>query len=112
MKEFGTGRLNNMFRRHFMQRFTCAGTALFTVSQMSHASERKTVTYGIKGFTCITCAVGLETMLKQQKGVLRAAASYAKANVLIEFDPAFITETSLKKYISDMGFRVDVERAK
>lgn len=101
-----------MFRRHFMQRITCAGTALFAACQASQAIEKKTVTYNIKGFTCITCAVGLETMLKRQKGVLRAAASYPKANVVIEFDPAVLTEKSLKEYIGEMGFGVELTGAK
>lgn len=101
-----------MFRRHFMQRITCAGTALFAACQVGQASDKKTVTYEIKGFTCITCAVGLETMLKQQKGVLGAVASYPKANVVIDFDPALVTETSLKEYISEMGFVVEAIGAK
>ena len=98
-----------MFRRHFMQRITWASAGAFAGAQTLRATEKKTVTYHIKGFSCITCAVGLETMLRQHKGILRAEASYPKANVLIEFDPAVVTEKSLQKCIGEMGFAVTEE---
>lgn len=101
-----------MFRRHFMQRITCAGTALFATRNVSQAGERKTVTYKVKGFTCIACAVGLETMLKQEKGVFRADASYPKATVIVEFDPAVVSEKCLKEYIGGMGFGIEAGDAK
>lgn len=95
-----------------MQRITCAGTAALAAAQVSRGAQRKTVTYRISGFTCITCAVGLETLLNQQKGILRVEASYPKANVMIDFDPTEISEKSLKGYISQMGFGVEVIGAK
>jgi len=98
-----------MFRRHFMQRITLAGAGAFAGAQTVRATENKTVTYRIKGFSCITCAVGLETMLRQHEGILRAEASYPKANVLIEFDPAVVTEKSLQQYIEEIGFTATEE---
>jgi Cu+-exporting ATPase len=102
-------RKNNMFRRRFLQSMTWAGANVFPAIRTVRASESRIVSYRIKGFTCIACAVGLETMLRQQKGVSRAEASYPKANVLIEFDAAVVTDKSLKEYIAEMGFRVEEE---
>ena len=93
-----------MFRRQFMQRMTLAGAAATAAAEVV---QYKTITYRIKGFTCIACAVGLETMLRQQKGVIRAEASYPKANALIEFDPSIVTDKALRQYISEMGFRIE-----
>lgn len=98
-----------MFRRHFMQRISWASAGAFAGAQTIRATEKKTVTYGIKGFSCITCAVGLETILRQHTGVLRAQASYPKAKVLIEFDPSLVAEESLQQYIGEMGFKVTGE---
>jgi hypothetical protein len=53
-----------MFRRKFMQRVACAVAAAGPAA----ARETKSVTYRIEGFTCVTCAVGLDTMLRDQKG--------------------------------------------
>ena len=101
-----------MFRRQFMHRITWASASALAGVQATEASERKTVIFRIKGFTCITCAVGLETMLRQQQGVVRAEASYPKANAVIEFNPAIVTDVSLKAYIAEMGFGIEHDRVR
>jgi copper chaperone CopZ len=98
-----------MFRRHFMQRITSAGAGALAGAQTVLATERKTVTYQIRGFSCITCAVGLETMLRRRKGILQVDASYPKASVSIEFDPKLVTERLLQQYIAEMGFTATAE---
>lgn len=94
-----------MFRRQFLQRITYASTGALAVGAVEGA-QAKTVTYHVKGFTCVTCAVGLETLLRRQKGITRAAASYPSGVVHIDFDPALVSEKMLKSYIAEMGFRV------
>lgn len=94
-----------MFRRSFIRRITFAGAGLATVG-VADAGQNKTVIYRVKGFTCVTCAVGLETLLRREKGIARAEASYPDGMVRIEFNPASVTEQALKGFISDMGFTV------
>ncbi len=69
-------------------------------------TEKQTVAYEVKGFTCITCATGLEVMLRRQKGVARADASYADARVVIGFDESLTSEDKLKEFIASCGFTV------
>ena len=95
-----------MFRRKFLQSITVASAGSLALAK---SSQSKSVTYSVKGFTCVTCAVGLEVMLRQEKGVLRAHASYPKANVQIEFDPQAVSGKELHQYIADMGFSVQSE---
>jgi|SRR5437588_2256732 len=64
------------------------------------------VTYQVKGFTCITCATGLEVILLRERGVVRAAASYPDARVVIEFDENLTSEDKLKEVIAGCGFAV------
>ena len=71
----------------------------------AEAKENRSVTYGVKGFTCVTCAVGLEVMLRQQKGVTRANASYRENKVVIGF-ANLTTEKALKDFIAGCGFSV------
>jgi hypothetical protein len=82
----GQGALK-MFRGHFMQRIIFAGAGGLASVGAMEAREIRKVTYRVKGFTCVTCAVCLETMLQQQKGIVRAKASYPDARAIIEFDP-------------------------
>lgn len=98
-----------MLRRRFLQFVTAAGVSSVAAFEALEASEIKTVDYKVKGFTCITCAVGLETLLQQKKGVTWVKASYPDASVVIKYDPAKVTESDLKGYILEMGFTAESE---
>ena len=99
-----------MFRRQFMQRITFAGAGGLASIGTMEAREVRTVVYRVKGFSCVTCAVGLETVLRQQKGIARAEASYPDAKAVIEFDPKLVTDNWLKAFIADMGFTVEEDK--
>lgn len=65
-----------MVRRQFIQLATLAGVSgLATIGAVT-ATETRTVTYRVKGFSCITCAVGLDTMLSRHKGIVRSESTY------------------------------------
>ncbi len=74
-----------------------------TIAAVS-AADRQTVTYRIKGFTCVTCAVGLDTLLSKQEGVIHVHSSYPDASTTIQFQPSRTNEGVLKKFIAEMGF--------
>ena len=97
-----------MDRRNFIQRVTAAtATSVAATAQLAQAQDGKTVTFKVKGFTCITCAVGLEVMLREQKGVSKAKASYPEQRVTIGFDASVTTEDNLKEFINKTtGFTV------
>ncbi|HMD22005.1 MAG TPA: heavy metal-associated domain-containing protein [Alloacidobacterium sp.] len=96
-----------MLRRRFIQLMTVAGAGGLATLNTLEAGDARTVAYNVKGFTCITCAVGLETLLRQEKGVVSAKASYPDASVVIRYQPVTITEDQLKKFIADMGFTAE-----
>lgn len=95
-----------MIRRRFIELITL-GTGSLTAMAALDTSEKQTVTYHVSGYTCITCAVGLETLLKQEKGVSWVKASYPDENVVIKYDPKEVSEDSLKSYIASMGFKAE-----
>jgi copper chaperone CopZ len=98
-----------MFRRQFIQLATLAGAGgLSSIGAMATA-EKRTVTFRIQGFSCITCAVGLDVMLERQKGVVKAESSYQEAKTTIVFHPGLVTEAALKASIADMGFRAECQ---
>jgi len=99
-----------MFRRNFIQRITLASAGIGVASATTaQAGQNKTVTYHVKGFSCPTCAVGLDTMLRQQTGVIQSKSSYPEAITVIQFDPQLVTERSLKAYIAELGFTAEEE---
>lgn len=90
-----------MIRRNFIQRLTLGG-AVGLANAAAGANRR--VTFKIKGFSCIACAVGLDSLLSQHTGVVHCKSSYPDATATIEFNPDLVTEESLKAAIAEMGF--------
>ena len=102
-----------MNRRKFLGHILTgiAGTAAGTGAAKAHLhlavpapEENAQVVYDVKGFTCVTCATGLEVMLRDQRGVIRAAASYPDGKVEIGFDRNMISEAKLMEFIASCGF--------
>jgi copper chaperone CopZ len=88
---------------------TAAGIGLAKTSLGKREEEFKasrSVTYGVKGFTCVTCATGLEVMLQREEGIVSASASYPEENVTVVFDESLISEDQIKKFIANCGFSV------
>jgi copper chaperone CopZ len=93
-----------MIRRKFLGMMTLAGAGVAALEGMNLA-EQKNVTFRITGFTCITCAVGLETLLEKERGVIRAKASYPDSTATISYHPRLTSEESLVKFIESAGFK-------
>jgi copper chaperone CopZ len=92
-----------MFRRSFLQLLTMASVG--GLASMA-AVARKTVTYQVRGFTCITCATGLDTLLSQQRGIASSKSTYPEGKVTVAFDPNRIAEQAIVAFITDLGFTV------
>jgi copper chaperone CopZ len=95
-----------MFRRRFLQLCVPVGAGALAMFKIKRSGPVKTVVYEVKGFTCITCAVGLDTMLRRQKGILSSESTYPGGEVVIHFDPDQIAEKSIRGFIADTGFTV------
>jgi len=70
------------------------------------AGASKTVTYMVKGFSCITCATGLDTMLNRQKGINSSKSTYPEGKVTVGFDPRQTNEQAIVTFINSLGFKV------
>jgi copper chaperone CopZ len=70
------------------------------------AAATRTVIYQVKGFTCITCATGLDTLLGQQKGIASSKSTYPEGKATVTFDPKLTSEQAIVNFIADLGFTV------
>ena len=96
-----------MLRRRFIQLATLAGAGgLVTAETITAAHNHSTVVFNVKGFTCVTCAVGLDTVLMRQDGIVSSNSSYPEGKVTVCHEPNRITEKAIRAFIADAGFTV------
>ncbi|MGA8085777.1 MAG: heavy-metal-associated domain-containing protein [Terracidiphilus sp.] len=107
-----------MIRRQFIKLATLTGAtglasfgALDAVREgptsTAGAEQVPTVTWHVRGFTCVTCAVGLETLLRREKGVIAAVATYPQGMVKIQYHPDLVSQNALRSTIAELGFTAD-----
>jgi copper chaperone CopZ len=94
-----------MYRRRFLKILTAAGAG--SLAPLEAMAATQTVTYMVKGFSCITCATGLDTMLGQQRGVASSKSTYPEGKVIVSFDPGKISPRDIVQFITDLGFKVE-----
>lgn len=92
-----------MVRRDFIKG-SVAGCAVAASGQADFAEA--TLRLDVEGFSCVTCARGLETVLRELQGVSSAAAVYPDGSVQIGYVPALINPENLRRRIESCGFSV------
>ncbi len=95
-----------MIRRNFLRIIAAAGAGSVSIVGLAAAGEKRAVSYHVEGFTCNTCALGLDTMLTRLHGVMHSHSSYPDGAVNIDFHPHLVSEETLKQCIRDAGFTV------
>lgn len=95
-----------MIRRQFLQLVGLSGVASLAPLEAMAAGDRTTVVYSVKGFSCPTCAVGLDTLLRKERGIFSSESTYPEGKVTVTFDPKTRAEDSIQALIAGMGFTV------
>jgi copper chaperone CopZ len=99
-----------MFRRQFFKLMTVATAGGLAPLEAGTSRASKTVIYRVRGFSCVTCATGLDTLLRQEKGILSSTSTYPEGVVTAEFDSKQTTEKTIAEFITSLGFTVEHER--
>ncbi len=96
-----------MFRRQFVQLITLAGAGSMALLSARGATDVSTITYHVKGFSCVTCAVGLDTMLQKHRGIQSSQSTYRDGRVIVTFAPEEVSDMAIRQFIHEMGFTVE-----
>jgi copper chaperone CopZ len=96
-----------MFRRRFFKLMTVATAAGLAPLEAAAGGATRTVVYRVAGFSCVTCATGLDTMLREQKGITSSKSTYPQGIVTVGFDPKEITEQAIVAFLTGLGFTVE-----
>ena len=60
----------------------------------------------IKGMHCATCAMNIESALKEAKGISSAQVNFSMEKAAIEYDPKKIKESEIKRIVKETGYEV------
>lgn len=62
--------------------------------------------YGVSGMTCASCAVSLESYLKNQQGVDEVSVNYPNQSVAVQFDAGVISLDTLQQAAREIGYEI------
>ncbi|MFC5861422.1 heavy-metal-associated domain-containing protein [Acidicapsa dinghuensis] len=96
-----------MIRRRFLQLVAISSAGALTSPEAISSTARKTIVLKVKGFTCITCATGLDTLLGKEKGILSSHSTYPAGDVTVEYNAEASSEEAIRKFIAELGFTVE-----
>ena len=96
-----------MIRRDFMHLIALTGAgALNPLESAAPSGPRLTWSFDVKGFTCITCAVGLDTLLGKERGILSSRSAYPEGRVTVALNPHETSVAAVQAFIEQLGFTV------
>ena len=103
-----------MIRRRFLQMAALSGASALAplegVAAAAANAAAKTAVFQVKGFSCPTCAVGLDTMFSRIKGIVSSHSTYPEGKVSVGFDPGAISEDRVRAVITGAGFTIVSEQ--
>ena len=70
--------------------------------------NKKTI-FRVSGMHCASCAVNIESALKEMKGVVSASVNFASEKLYLEYDPVRVSIDEVKKAIERLGYQASEE---
>ena len=73
---------------------------------MVEVIPQKSEHFGVSGMTCASCAISLETHLKNQKGIETVSVNYPNQSVALSYDPELVSVDILQKKAKEIGYEI------
>jgi len=88
-----------------MSIFTAVAARLHAASAAASApASTEAITLSVKGMTCFTCELSVQSAVKKLDGVTEAKASGPQGTATIRYDPARVTPQQLVEAIKSTGY--------
>jgi Cu2+-exporting ATPase len=85
------------------------GAAVKAIRGLGYGVTTVKATYPVLEMTCASCAVGVESVLQAQPGVVSAAVNFASATVALEYLPNMTQPAALRKAVQAMGYDLRID---
>lgn len=80
--------------------------AVNAIKGLGYGVTEVTQTFPVLGMTCVSCAGGVENIIKFHEGVVSAAVNFATANLTVTYLPNMVTVASLQKAVQSIGYDI------
>jgi Cu2+-exporting ATPase len=82
-----------------------------TIRDLGYGVTSIKKTFPVLQMSCASCAISVESMLKQQPGVIDASVNFANAKVLIEYIPTLTHLANLKQVVQSIGYDLLIDES-
>lgn len=84
-------------------------TVVQTIRGLGYGVTTVKNTFPVLHMSCASCAVGVESIIKSQPGVVEASVNFAAATLWVEYIPAVVHPEDLRKGIQAVGYDMFLE---
>ena len=70
-------------------------------------NEKKS--FYVIGMSCAGCAANIQQALSERKGVIEARVNFAASDVIVEYNPALVSDKDLQKTVQEAGYDLLLE---
>ncbi|PKB15286.1 heavy metal translocating P-type ATPase [Flavobacterium sp. 5] len=83
--------------------------AIHTIRDLGYGVTTIKKTFPVLGMTCASCAIGVETAIQIQAGIVTSSVNFATATVLVEYLPNMISIPEIKNIVQQAGYDLFID---
>ncbi len=84
-------------------------SAVKAIKDLGYGVSTIKKTFPVLNMTCASCAVSVESMVKNTKGVVSASVNFATATLMVEYLPNMTNPEALQKAVQSIGYDLLLE---
>lgn len=95
-----------------MKRFALVALLLLRsqVALAATAEDSRNVVVSIRGMSCSSCAVGIQSMLKRSAGVSKVGVSYPRREAVVTYDAHRTSPGKIVETIERLGYHATIRK--
>jgi Cu2+-exporting ATPase len=83
--------------------------AVKAITDLGYGVPTMKTTFPVLGMSCASCAVSVESIVKNEPGVVNASVNFATGNLNVEYLPNMTSTSKLQKAVQSVGYDLLIE---